>query len=232
MYNMNGQPTLIPALQFGHQSIQSQAPSYDWEAMQRASDEYQNSCSLIHERANAEIEKYEARLRLEQETAIYMLKVREDIQIQREMLEETVIITEGGELIRKQEFFHEKPKSYSWANFRLVGHPIKYVCDDSEGVVLFLNVVGQDQEERSVFLDLDREGSGYFWKKFRKEGLCFKKRRGESREAVFEILQAMTKIAKAVEIPLQRGFYTTEDGSLRYAGEDSMIWAEVKKYAE
>lgn len=230
--NLNGPAPLRPALQFGQQSNPIPAQTYDWEVMQRANAEYQNSYSLIHERADVEIKKYEARLKLDQETTIHMWKVREDILLQREMLEDTVSITESGEFIRKQEFLLEKPKTYSWANFRLISRPIKYVCYDSNGAVLFINVIGEDQEERNVFLDLGRDSAGYLLKKFRKSGLNFKKKRGEQREVIFEIVQAIIDRAETVELPLKRGFYTTQDKRLHYAGKEDLIWAEVETYAE
>ena len=153
--------------------------------------------------------------------------------MKKDNMAEKVIVTEEGGIAKKVEYLTEKPKEYSIVNFRLNGRPIRFTCINSDNAVLCLPIILQNLKEQILYLDLDVNESGYYWRKFRNAGIVLKKRRKERREMIFEIVERLNSpdLVEIVEVPAKRGFYMNGNGELCYAGKHSFIWKDVKKYA-
>ncbi|GAA6293187.1 hypothetical protein F220043C3_16210 [Enterocloster asparagiformis] len=192
---------------------------------------YQKSC-LIQEQAQADIHRHLIKREIDEEHLAHMMKCKSDIQIKREQLSDKIIITEDGGIVRKQEYLLEKPREYSFTNFKIAERPVKYKNEDKNATIFCLSVMLQNQRSEKIYIDLERGSGGYCLKKFLSAGITFRKRRNERKEFIFDILQAIGEIAEVVVLPQFRGFYRSEDGILNYAGRADLTWKDVVEYAK
>lgn len=162
-----------------------------------------------------------------------MQEIRADIEIRKSMLGVNMEITENGEIIKSHALLTERPVKFGFANFRLSARPICYFCTKSNGAVLYLSVMLKNMKTAELYMDLNREKAGYYWKKFRNAGINFQKTRKEKADMIFDVIWLLCSpnIAETVELPPQKGFYVKQDGQLCYAGKSDLIWTEVKDYA-
>lgn len=187
---------------------------------------------MLHERAGAEIYKYEQKRKIDETHELHKMKAKEDVRIQREMLTETVLMTESGEIIKRQEYFLRRPEEFSFVNFRVIGRPVRYFSQKSNNEVLYLTVRLQNQTEQTLYLNLEADSAVYFWRKFRKAGIALKKKRKEKKEMIFDVIAMLMYLAEKVEVPEKRGFFTTQDGHLCYADKRMLLWEEMEKNAK
>lgn len=193
---------------------------------------YNRQICLMNERASLDVQCHMMKVGIDEEHLAQMLKFRSDIQIKKELLTNKIVVTEEGGIIRKQEYLLEKPKEYSFTNFRILGRPIKYINEEKNAAVLHLTALIQNQKTVNLYLDLEKGSKGYFWKKFLSAGIIFQKRRDENRDFIFDVLQPISEIAEVVVLPQHRGFYRGADRALHYAGKRDLTWKDVVKYAK
>lgn len=213
-----------------------QQPMPNWEGAQndymiRANIDRQNKVAMTWAQEKAKVYEHWAKQKINEESKIRVEEAKADIQIKKDMLSDTVRLTEEGVLIRIQEYLTKRSIEYGFANFRVDGCPIRYVTEDCSSAVLCLRVILQGRGERVLCLDLEEDRAGYYKKKFRKAGIEFKNKRSDKKEMIFDIVQVLDQAAEIVTLPLKPGFYRTRDQSLHYADRKALLWKEVKKYA-
>lgn len=203
------------------------------QVMQMAAINNQKRMMSMWEQSNLEVWRYDQKRKIDEESILRIERARADIHIKKNLLVEKFEITQDGEIISTQEFLTERPRSYSFTNFRLASCPVVYTCRECYERVLYLPVILQNMQQFSFYLDLGKEKASYYWKKFRNAGLHIKKRRKEKPDMIFDIIGLLSKpgFAERVELPLKRGFYLAEDGRLCYAEKDDLLWRTVKEYA-
>lgn len=160
-----------------------------------------------------------------------ILELKADVQIRKQLLADRILVEEDGEFVRNQEFLREKPKKYSFCNFKIMARPIIYRTQCSQRKVLSLSVLLQSQKTANIFLDLERTDVGYFSRKFRDAGLQIKKKRGERAELIFQVIEVICEMSESLILPYKNGFYKNEAGNFSYASVDDLTWEEVLLYA-
>lgn len=192
---------------------------------------YQYQTALMNEKSMMDIQTYNTKQCLDQVYLKQALEMKADIQLKKEMLSEELEILDG-EIVRKQEFFHEASKQYEFTNFKIIGQPIYYFIKDRSCAILQVKIRTNEQEEKILFFDLEQEETSYYKKKFRNNGLRVKQKRKERGDIILNIMQLLIEKAGKVELPQVRGFYLDEKNEWKYVGKDDMIWKEVLIYAK
>lgn len=225
---------LVPPLgaQLYQQSVPTPGPTRDMTWEEKENSKRQHEAYLLREKVDAEIFKHNQKMKIDETHELHKMKAKEDVRIQREMLTETILMTESGEIIKRQEYFLRRPEEYSFVNFRVIGTPIRYFSRKSSNEVLYLVVGLQNQTEQTLYLNLEADNAAYFWSKFRKAGIALKRKRKEKKEMIFDVVGMLGYLAEKVELPEKRGFFVDQDGHLCYADRCSLIWKEVEGYAK
>lgn len=195
--------------------------------------DYNKNSRLNQEKAVASVCEYEAKREIDKKITVIIAEKKADIQLKKDNRAEKFTLTEDGGIVKEVEYLTEKPKEYSIVNFRLNGRPIRYTCINTNNAVLCLSIILQNLDVQNLYLDLDVNESGYYWRKFRNAGIVLKKRQRERREIIFEFVEWINSpdLVEIVEVPAKRGFYVNGNGELCYAGKQNLIWKDVKKYA-
>ncbi|HBD01437.1 MAG TPA: hypothetical protein DC053_22135 [Lachnoclostridium sp.] len=197
----------------------------------KARVDFEKEANLIQMKAFTEIDKHKEKRAIDEENFEELLRVKTDLQIKRDMLSETIMITDQGMLRRTQEFMLEANKEYYFANFSIPIQPVQFKSAGIDYTVLCMRTRIERLGEKDLYFDLRKDDANYYRRKFRNAGIIFKKKRREGDEFFFDVIQAVIGISRTVEVPGAYGFYTVE-GMLQYADKKTMLWKEVLDYAK
>lgn len=156
--------------------------------------------------------------------------LREDAKVKRSLLATSVEICVDGTIRQHQELLMEPSKSYFICNAYLEEQPILYFPMSGEGEILFLQMRRDDEERIRIYLDMTVDDAAYFRRKFRSEGITFKRRQGTSLVCL-DVIEACVVKARKEYLPVVRGFCEF-CGRRYYYGLNQQIFAEVKSYAK
>lgn len=194
-------------------------------------EKYRREMAAYVEKLRIDTGNYYEKQRLAFENRQMLIVFQKNVQLAAEMCTDDIIIKEDGRIVKRKGFLYEESRDYIFTNFKLTGKPQKLITKTNHDALLLLRVRTDEQMEMSLYLDMNMTKAGYFWKKFRDAGLVLKKRRGETGEVIFSVINALVKCAEYVEIPEKNGFYHDSQGRWHYADAFDLTWEEAMKLA-
>lgn len=229
---MNGEQPPIGYLPYGYVQNPVNPDMMQQVQFYAAKAEIDQQQKLVELRAKTEAElfEYEGKRQLQLQMLATLEEVKVDTQIKKDYLTGTIVLSDNGMLLQKQDFLLEDEKSYVLCNARLIQPPLKYACVDDSTEILYLRFESQTGTTCSVFLSQNGDAN-YYRRKFRAAGIIFKKKRNDGKEFFWRLLDFLACNAQKILLPCHRGFYMA-DGKIHYADGTALLWKDVLYDAE